>query len=65
MTVRAAYLGDGVFVQFAPGQMILTTEDGRTVTNTIVFEPEVWQQLLRVVRQYDEQEWPWTTVDVR
>jgi hypothetical protein len=58
--VRAAYLGDGVYVQFAPGRMILTTENGVEVTNTIVFEPEVWQQLLRVVRQYDDAEWPFT-----
>jgi hypothetical protein len=61
--VNAAYLGGGVFVQFEPGRMILTTEDGRTVTNTIVFEPDTWQQLLHVVQQYHDQEWPFVAAD--
>ena len=63
--VRAAYLGDGVFVRFEPDRMILTAENGILTTDTIVLDPEVWQQLLRVVRQYNEQEWPWTAADVR
>jgi len=56
--VRAAYLGDGVYVQFEPGQLVLTTENGIAVTNRIVLEPEVWAALLRVVQQYDDKEWP-------
>jgi hypothetical protein len=63
--VRAAYLGDGVYIQFQPGRMILTTEDGVSVTNRIVLEPEVWAQLLRVVRQYDDKEWPFVAADMR
>jgi hypothetical protein len=58
--VNAAYLGDGVYIQFQPGRIVLTTENGIEVTNTIVLEPEVWGQLLRVVRQYDDKEWPFT-----
>ena len=58
--ITAAYLGDGVYIQFAPGRMILTTENGAEVTNTIVIEPEVWEQLVRIVRQYDDKEWPFT-----
>jgi len=58
--VRAAYLGAGVYVRFEPGRMVLTTENGTAGTNTIVFEPDTWQQLLHVVQQYHDQEWPFT-----
>lgn len=41
------YCGDGVYAattQF--GELQLTTEDGISVTNTIVLEPDVWEALL-------------------
>jgi hypothetical protein len=62
--VRGAYLGDGVYLQFEPGRLILTTENGIAVTNRVVLEPEVWAQLLRLVRQYNDREWPFTAGDV-
>ena len=57
--VRAAYLGDGVFLQFEPGRLVLTTD-----TDRIVLNPDVWEQLLRLVRQYDDKAWPFTAGDV-
>ena len=35
------YLGDSVYAQFNGYEIILTTENGISVTNTIVLEPEV------------------------
>jgi hypothetical protein len=38
------YLGDGVFADISQfGEVVLTTENGINVTNTIVMEPEVIQ----------------------
>lgn len=34
------HLGAGVYATLVNGQLVLTTEDGSTVTNTIVLEPE-------------------------
>lgn len=57
--VRGAYLGNGVYLEFEPGRMVFRTETAR-----IVLEPDVWAQLLRLVRQYDDKEWPFTAGDV-
>jgi hypothetical protein len=40
------YLGDGVYAEIIYGQLVLTTEDGVSTTNTIVFEPEVLANFL-------------------
>jgi hypothetical protein len=61
--VRAAYLGDGVFVRFEPDRMILTASNGILTTDTIVLEPNVWAQLLRVVRQYHDRDWPFVATE--
>jgi hypothetical protein len=50
------YLGDGVYAMFDGFQVVLTTEDGFRVTNTIVLEPDVMASLvdfLREVRSVD------------
>jgi hypothetical protein len=40
------YLGDAVYGEFDQfGALVLTTEDGISVTNKIVLEPEVIQNL--------------------
>lgn len=39
------YIGDGVYVEFDGYSLILTTENGITVTNRIVLEPEVYRDL--------------------
>lgn len=41
-----SYLGDGVYVALdVYGDVLLTTENGLTATNTIVLEPEVLAKL--------------------
>lgn len=47
-----AYLGDGVYVDFDRGQIVLTTEDGISTTNTIYLEPEVYERLVEVVDDF-------------
>lgn len=40
------YIGDGVYADIDDlGRLVLTTEDGISVTNRIVLEPEVWAAL--------------------
>lgn len=39
------YLGDGVYVREEGGDVVLTTENGISETNTIVLEPSVLQSL--------------------
>jgi hypothetical protein len=54
------YLGDGVYVQIYGDFLILTTEDGLEITNTIILEPEVfsalvyWADLVRGSRTIQE-----------
>jgi hypothetical protein len=44
-----SYLGDGVYVEMQHGGLMLTTEDGISVTNKIFLEPEVYSALLNYV----------------
>lgn len=44
------YLGDGVYVDWSMESLVLTTEDGISITNTIYLEPEVWQALQAFVK---------------
>ncbi len=39
------YIGDAVYVAYDGFGVVLTTEDGHSVTNRIVLEPEVWEHL--------------------
>lgn len=48
-TAKKAYLGDGVYADVEYGQLVLTTEDGISVTNRIVLEPEVYAALVAYV----------------
>lgn len=46
------YIGDGVYVAFdGYGSIVLTTENGISVTNTIVLEHEVLVELERFVAE--------------
>lgn len=38
---KREYLGDGVYVVYERGSIVLTTENGIETTNRIVLEPEV------------------------
>jgi hypothetical protein len=40
------YLGDAVYADIEHGKLVLTTEDGISVTNTIYLEPEVIAALM-------------------
>lgn len=47
---KKQYLGDGVYVKIDEiGMLILTTEDGVEVTNTIYLEPEVTVELVKFI----------------
>lgn len=43
------YIGDGVYAAFNGFALILTTENGLEVTNTIVLEPNEWAKLTKYV----------------
>lgn len=45
------YLGDGVYIEFDGYSLILTTENGIEVTNTIYLEPDVYHALLVYVKE--------------
>jgi hypothetical protein len=49
-----AYLGDGVYAQVTELGLELTTEDGISVTNRIVLEPEVLDALSRYLERVKE-----------
>ena len=40
------YLGDGVYVAVDCNNIVLTTEDGISVTNTVILEPQVLSALI-------------------
>lgn len=43
--MRKRYIGDGVYAEFDGYSIVLTTENGISVTNRIVLEPEVYEAL--------------------
>lgn len=45
MSERKTYLGDGAYVDYDGHNIVLTTEDGIDVTNTIYLEPSVYEHL--------------------
>lgn len=45
MTIRKTYIGDSVYAEVKDGRLILTTENGRGPSNTIIMEPEIWADL--------------------
>ena len=51
---RRVYLGDGVYVTLnaGAGTLTLTTENGVDVTNTIMLDDVVWQNLIDFVQAH-------------
>lgn len=47
--MHKTYLGDGVYASVEQGGLVLTTENGVSVTNTIVMEPEVLSAFLAYI----------------
>jgi len=47
-----SYLGDGVYCQIDHGRIILTTENGIEVQNSIVLEPEVCIRLAKEIEKF-------------
>lgn len=51
------YLSDGAYAEIDQwGDVVLTTEDGRSVQNRVVLEPCAWQLLVRFVEC--ARQWP-------
>jgi hypothetical protein len=48
------YLGDAVYIEYDGFSIVLTTENGIEVTNTVVLEPEVLAAFLRFVTTLHE-----------
>ena len=46
MINKKRYIGDGVYAEFDGFNIILTTENGISVTNRIILEPEVYRALM-------------------
>jgi hypothetical protein len=49
------YLGDGVYAQWEGDMVKLTTEDGVSTTNTIYLEPQVYEALVRFVKNAENE----------
>ena len=43
--MKKVYLGDGVYAEYDGYHIVLTTEDGVKVTNTIYLDLAVWDKL--------------------
>ena len=52
--MRKHYIGDAVYVEYDGLDIILTTEDGVSVTNSIVLEPKVWDNLVAWLASFGE-----------
>lgn len=47
--MRKTYIGDGAYAEFDGYGIVLTTENGVSVTNRIVLDPEVYEALVQFV----------------
>ena len=46
MSELKSYIGDGVYVDYDGYHVVLTTEDGVSVTSRVCLDVSVWKQLL-------------------
>lgn len=51
MTTDKFYVGDGVYAKFDGNGIILTSENGMEITNSIYLECETWDNLFKWVIQ--------------
>lgn len=51
MKLDKEYLGDAVYINFDGLRLVLTTEEGIRVTNTIYLNPKVYEALVYYVKR--------------
>ena len=51
MTETKRYIGDGVYIDYDGFVFILTTENGISIQNIVILEPEVWEGLTAYVTE--------------
>lgn len=49
------YIGDGVYVDYDGYALILTTENGISVHDTIILEPDVYRSLVQYVARLKQE----------
>ena len=54
MSATKEYLGDGLYVDYDGYQLVLTAEDGISITNRVFLEPQVWEALKVYVARLKE-----------
>lgn len=52
--IEKIYLGDAVYAEWKNSELILTTEDGISITNKIYLEIPIIMNLLDYIRKVDE-----------
>jgi len=50
--IEKVYLGDGVYATFDGDEIILTTENGIIITNTIVLDVQVTAALIIYIKKF-------------
>lgn len=54
VVTRKQYLGDGVYVDVSGPLIVLTTENGYAITNSIYLEPETVGALMKYLKSMKE-----------
>ena len=52
--IEKDYMGDGIYIRDAGFAVILTTQDGMSVQNTISIEPTEWEAIKRYMKRVEE-----------
>lgn len=50
------YIGDGAYVDYDGYHLVLTTENGISIQNTVCLEPMVWESLKRYVEALEAEQ---------
>lgn len=53
--MQKVYLGDAVYADFDGYHIVLTTEDGISITNRICLDPGVVEAFNRYLKKFDEE----------
>lgn len=54
--MKKTYIGDGIYMEISSvGEVLLTTENGITVTNSIIMEPAHMELIFRHYSTYKDQ----------